>query len=78
MIAHDEFLRQPFGDVRRDTADILADKLDLFAGDSVAVLLDVELDGIVHLGGSVSELPGIWIDDADLDRVLRSCRTKSA
>ena len=53
MVAHDQFLRQPFGDVGRDAAGILADELDLSVGNGVAMLFDVKLDGIVHLRGSI-------------------------
>ena len=49
VVAHDQFLRQPLGDVGRDAAGVLADDLDLLAGDGVAVLLHVELDAVVHL-----------------------------
>ena len=78
VIAHDQFLRQPLGDVGRDTAGVFADQFDLLAGDSVAVLLHVKLDGVVHLRGGVGELAGIRHDDADLDGVLRCCRTNGA
>ena len=44
------FLREALGDVRRDAAGVLADELDLLAGDGVAVLLHVELDAVVDLG----------------------------
>ena len=78
MVAHDEFLREPLGDIRGDAADILADELDLLAGDRVAMLFHVELDGVVHLRGGVGELAGIRIDDPDLDGVLRIGRTDCA
>src|SRR5262249_308539 len=46
--AYDPLLREPFGDVRCNPAGILADQLDLLAGNRVAVLLHVELDAVVH------------------------------
>ena len=49
LVAHDQLLREALGDVGRDAAGVLADDLDLLAGDGVAVLLHVELDGVVHL-----------------------------
>ena len=45
----DQFLRQALGDVGGNAADVLADEFKLFAGNHVAVLLDVKLDGVVHL-----------------------------
>ena len=39
VVADDQFLAKPLGDVRIDAARILADELDLLAGDSIAVLL---------------------------------------
>ena len=59
LVAHHEFLRQPLGDIGRNAAGILADELDLLAGDGVAMLLHIELDAVVHLGGGVGELAGI-------------------
>ena len=56
VVAHDQFLREPLGDVGRDAAGVLADDLDLLAGDRVAVLLHVELDAVVHLGAGIGEL----------------------
>ena len=52
LVAHDQLLRQALGDVRRDAAGVLADELDLLAGDRVAVLLHVELDAVVDLGAA--------------------------
>ena len=49
IVAHDQLLREALGDVRRDAAGVLADEFDLAARDGVAVLLHVELDGVVHL-----------------------------
>ena len=49
LVAHDQLLREPLGDVRREAADVLADDLDLLAGDGVAVLLHVDLDAVVDL-----------------------------
>ena len=51
-----ELLRQPGGDVGRHAAGVLADDLDLLAGDGIALLLHVELDAVVHLGRKVGEL----------------------
>ena len=59
LVARDQLLRQALGDVGRDAAGILADDLDLLAGDGVAVLLHVELDGVVHLRRRVGELAGV-------------------
>ena len=56
LVAHDQLLREPLGDVGRDAADVLADDLDLLAGDRVAVLLHVELDAVVDLDAGVGEL----------------------
>ena len=75
VVAHDELLRQALGDVGRDAAGVLADELDLLAGDGVAVLLHVELDAVVDLVAGVGELAGIFVDHPDLDRVLRVGRT---
>src|SRR6185312_308438 len=75
VIAHDQFLRQPFGEIRRHPADILADEFELLAGDRVAVLLHIELDAVIELNASVGELARIGIDDADLDGVLSKRRT---
>ena len=71
LVAHHEFLGQPLGDRRRDAADVLADDLDLLAGDGVAVLLHVKLDAFVDLLGGVGELARIGQNDADLDSALR-------
>ena len=65
------FLRQPFGEVGRDAARVLADELDLLAGNRVAVLLHVQGDAVVDLGAGVGELTGILVDHPDLDRLLR-------
>jgi hypothetical protein len=70
VIAHDQFLRQPFGEIGRHAADILADEFELLAGHHVAVLLHIELDAAVELDAGVGELARIRIDDADLDSVL--------
>ena len=59
VVAHDEFLREPLGDVGARAAGILADDLDFLAGDGVAVLLHVELDAVVDLRGGVGELARI-------------------
>ena len=74
VVARDEFLREPGGDVRRDAAGVLANDLDLLAGDGIALLLHVELDAVVHLRGKIGELPGIGHDHPDLHRSLsQSC-----
>ena len=59
LVAHDQFLRETLGDVGFEAAGILADDLDLLAGDGVAVLLHVELDAVVDLRRGVGELAGI-------------------
>ena len=74
MIADDELLGEPFGDVRRNAAGILADKFDFLAGNRVAVLLDVKLDAVVELGRGVGELAGIGQNYSDFHRVLRMAR----
>ena len=74
VVTHDQLLRQTLGDIGIGPAGILADDLDLLAGDGVAVLLHVELDAVVDLRGSVGELAGIGADHADLDGVLRAAR----
>ena len=77
LIAHDQLLRQTLGNVRIRTARILADDLDLLAGNGVAMLFDVELDGVVHLRRGVGELARVGHDQSDLDgllRVRRGCR----
>ena len=70
LVTHDEFLGEALGDVGRDAADILADDLDLLAGDHVAVFLNVELDAVVELRARIGELTGIGVDDADFHGVL--------
>ena len=70
VVARHQFLRQPLGDRRSDAAGVLADDLDLHAAEHVAMLLEIELDRIIHLGRAVGELPGIRHDQADLDRSL--------
>ena len=71
LVAHDELLRQPLGDIRVRSARVLADEFDLLSGNGVAVLLDVKLDGIVHLRRGVGELTRIGHDQSDLDGLLR-------
>src|SRR5262249_62166731 len=75
LAAHAPSLRQPLGDVGRIPAGVLADQLDLLTDNRVAVLLHVELDAVVHLGGGIGELSGIGEDHANLDRLLgvRGC-----
>ena len=70
VVAHDQLLRQALGDLGGDAADVLADHLDLLAGDHVAVLLHIELDAVVELHAGIGELPGKRQDHADLDRLL--------
>ena len=74
LVAHDQLLRQPLGNVRRRAADVRADDLDLLAGDGVAVLLHVGLDAVVELDAGIGELAGQDVDQADLDRALRMRR----
>ncbi len=75
LVADDRLLRQALGDVRRDAAIVLADQLDLLAGDLVAVLLHVELDAVVDLRARIGELAGERHDDADPDGVLERGQT---
>ena len=75
-VAHDQLLRQPFGDVGRRAADVAADDLDLLAGDGVAVLLHVGLDAVVELDAGIGELAGQNVDQSDLDRALRVGRRR--
>ena len=69
-VAHDELLREALGDVGVRAAGVLADDLDLLAGDLVAVLGDVELDAGVELVRRVGEGARVGQDDADLHGVL--------
>ena len=71
VVAGDQLLRQPGGDVGCHAAGVLADDLDLLAGNGVALLLHVELDAVVHLRRKVGELARERHDHADLDRALR-------
>jgi len=71
LVTHDKLLRQTLGDVRIRAASVLTDDFDFLAGDGVAVLLDVQLDSVVHLRGSVGELTGVGHDQTDLDGALR-------
>ncbi len=70
LVAHHQLLGEPLGDVGGDAAGILADDLDLPAGDRVAVLLHVELDAVVGLGSGIGELARERQDQADLDGLL--------
>ena len=70
MIVDDQFLRQPLGVVGH-AAGIAQDDLDLLAGDRVAVLLHVEIDGGLDLLAGRGLLPRHRYDEADLDGVLR-------
>ena len=54
-------------------AGIAQDDLDLLAGDRVAVLLHVEIDGGLDLLAGRGLLPRHRHDEADLDGVLREC-----
>ena len=71
LVANDEFLRQPLGKVGRNAANVLADDLDLLAGNGVAVLLHVGLDAVLDLDAGVGELSGERQHEADLDGALR-------
>ena len=70
IVTHHQFLRQPLGHLGGDAADVLADHLDLLAGDRVAVLLHVELDAVVELHPGIRELSGKRHDHADLHHLL--------
>jgi len=72
LVAHYQFLREALGGIRRDATDILADEFELLAGDGVAVLLHIELDGVVELVAGIGELARIRQNQTDLDRVLRA------
>ncbi len=77
VVAHDEFLREALGGIRRSPG-VAADDLDLPASHGVAVLLHVKLDAIVHLRRRIGELARIGHDQADLDGLLSVSRHKSA
>ena len=70
LIAHHQFLRQSLGYVGIWAAGIPADDFNLLAGNSVTMLLDIKLYGIVHLCGGVGELTGVGHDQSDLDGLL--------
>src|SRR5206468_8416483 len=63
----------PYTTLFRSTR-VLANDLDLLAGHGIAVLLEVELDGVVHLRRRVGELAGVRHDEPDLDRRLSERR----
>jgi len=66
------------GDVGQRTADIAADDLDFFAGERVAVLLDLGARAVLHLDAGVGELARQHVDHADPDRLLRVPRERGA
>ena len=60
LVANDEFFAPAvLATGGFDATDILADDLDLLAGDGVAVLLHIKLNAFVDLLGRVGELAGI-------------------
>ena len=67
LVAHDELLGEPLGDVGRNAAIVLADDLDLLARDGVALLLHVEFEAVIELDACIRELAGVGDDQADLD-----------
>ena len=71
LIAHDQFLRETLGNVGIRAPGVFADDFDLLAGNCVAMLFDIKLDGIVHLRRGISELARIGHDQSDLDGLLR-------
>jgi hypothetical protein len=73
-VARDELLGEALGDVGGDPAGVPTEELDLPARHGVALLLDEQLDGVVHLAGGVSELSRVGQNETDLDRVLRARR----
>jgi len=76
MIARDQLLGQPLGDIRVGPGRVADDELDLQIGRQVLlVLLDVEPQAFVHLIAGLRERPGIRDDQADLDGVRHGrCR----
>ena len=70
MIVDHELLGEPLGIVG-DAAVIPDDELDLLAGDGVAVLRHVELDGGGDFLPGGADRAGHRQDEADLDGVLR-------
>ena len=66
-VAGDEFLRKALGYVGRHAAHVLTNDLNFPAGNRIALLLHVELDAVVELGGRVGELPRVGQNDTDLD-----------
>ncbi|CCE10035.1 hypothetical protein BRAS3843_370020 [Bradyrhizobium sp. STM 3843] len=76
LVVDDQFLRQPLGVVGQRGV-VLEDDLDLLAGDGVAVLLHVELDGIVDLLAGRRLAAGHRHDQPDLEGVLGGSRTRA-
>ena len=74
MIADDRLLSEPFRGVGKHASRILANELDLLAGDRVAVLLHPKRDAMVDLRPGVGELSGILVNHSDFDRVLGAGR----
>src|SRR5262249_32860104 len=72
VVVDGELARHPLGDVGRARV-VTPDDLDLAARDRVAMLLDVELDRVVHLRRRVRELARIGQDQPDLERLLGAC-----
>ena len=71
LVADHQLLRETLGDVGRGAAGVLADDLDLLAGDGVAELFHVGLDAVVELCARIGELTRRRHHDADLHAVLR-------
>ena len=73
LVVDDQLLREPLGVVGNRRV-VLEDDLDLLAGDGVALLLHVQLDGVVDLLAGRGLAAGHRQDQADLDRILRARR----
>ena len=75
LVVDDQFLGEALG-VVGNRGVILQDDLDLLAGDGVALLLHVELDGVVDLLAGRGLAAGHRQDQADLDGVFGARRRK--